>query len=201
MTIEDYNKRFKRTVNYIKVYNDGQIMTEIAVNALSLLRQRVQETGINAKGAKFKPYSTKPMLVGCKSFKKSVCEALLGSKPKRKALEWRTLGEGEEARRLAILQGGYKQWRQLMLGGSHGEIVDFSVTNDMWNNITVVSKTTDHKNGVAIIGARDETEKKKLAGNTAKRGDILDLSNKEQDILKKEFNLKVLEIFRNNGIS
>jgi len=78
--------------------------------------------------------------------------------------------------------------------------VDFSVSGRMWANITVISNTSNHRAGLAIIGAKDEPEKKKLAGNTKRKGDILDLSQKEQDELKADFNLQVLNIFRENGL-
>lgn len=175
---------------------NAEIMVKTAISAFTLLRGRVQETGTNAKGQKYKPYSTKPMLVGCKSFKTTVCNTLLASKEKRKKLEWRTVN----GHKLAILPGGYKQWRELMLGPGKGDLVNFSVTNAMWNDINVISKQSDHAKGIAIIGAKQDIEKKKLAGNTKRRGDILDLSASEIEDLKLTYNLGVLQIFRNNGL-
>jgi len=217
MTPEEYTNRFERVIKDIKVHNDGQIMTRVAIEALTLLKKRVQETGTNAKGQEFKAYSTKPMLIGCSSFRKDVCNQLFGSKEKRAKMDWRTVGgsggyaaylsvssgasggaNSGKGRRLAILPGGYKEWRRLM--GRPTDKVDFTVSGRMWNNVTVISSTSDHKNGMAIIGAKEDTEKKKLAGNTKRKGDILDLSQKEQDILKEDFNLEVLQVFRENGL-
>jgi len=195
MTFTELDKSITKTVKDIQNFHNGTIMASVGMVALTLLRQRVQETGVNAEGQKYKPYSTKPTLVGCKTFiQKSACTALLGSKPKRKELEWRTVN----GHRLAILPGGYKQIRELQ--GRQTNHVDFSVTNDMWNDINVISKPTDHQKGIAIIGAKKEEEKKKLAGNTARRGDILDLSRKEQDELMQRYNLQVLKIFKENGL-
>jgi hypothetical protein len=194
MTFPELDKKFERIVKYAVNHNDGEIMTKVAVEALTKIRGRVQETGVNAKGAKFAPYSTKPMLVGCKSFTTSACSALLGSKPKRKQLEWRTIN----GHHLAVLPGGYKEWRTRM--GRPVDKVDFSVTNRMWNSIKVISNQGDHKSGIAVIGTKEKTENDKLAGNTEKRGDILDLSAKEIDELKNSYNLQFLQVFRENGL-
>ena len=203
MTLPELNKNLDKTVKDIQNNYNGDLMVKLAIDASTLIKNRVIETGINAEGQKYSPYSTKPTLVGCKTFiQKSTCQTLLGSKSKRKELEWRTIG----GNRLAILPGGYKKIRELQ--GRQTGFVDFSVTNRMWKNILVTKRTdpgllssdADHKNGIAIIGAREELEKKKLAGNTNRRGDILDLSKKEIDQLKKSYGLSVLNIFKENGL-
>lgn len=195
MTFPEYDKRLNGVIKDLQSGAHGEVMVKMAISALTFIKERVQETGVNAKGQKFKPYSTTPMLVGCKSFvQKSACQALLGSKPKRKELEWRKV----KGNNLAILPGGYKQLRSLQ--GRQTNHVDFSVTNNMWNDINVISKGTDHQKGIAIIGAKQDIEKKKLAGNTKRRGDILDLNEKEIEDLKLTYNLGVLQIFRNNGL-
>lgn len=200
MEIPEYSKHMDKVIRDTMSNDNGTLMVKVAISAFSLIRERVQETGTNAKGQKFAPYSTKPTLVGCKTFvQKSACQALLGSQNKRKELEWRTVG----THRLAILPGGYKKIRELQ--GRQTGFVDFSVTNEMWNDINVqksglVSKSSDHIKGIAIIGAKKESEKKKLEGNTKRKGDILDLNDKEIDDLKLTYNLGVLQIFKNNGL-
>jgi hypothetical protein len=195
MTYPEYNKRIDGVIKDLQNGAHGTVMVNLAISALTFIKERVQETGIDAKGQKYRPYSTKPTMVGCSTFvQKSVCQALLGSKEKRKNLEWRTIG----GHRLAILPGGYKKIRELQ--GRQTNHVDFSVTNMMWNDINVISKQSDHEKGVAIIGAKQDIEKKKLAGNTKRRGDILDLNSKEINDLYTAYNLNVLQIFRNNGL-
>ena len=198
LTLKQYIDKFKNVINKIRGNNNGVIMAKIGAEATTKIKQRIQNTGTNAKNQKFPAYSTKPMLIGCSSFTDKVCKQIFNSKAKRKALDWRTLGAGEDARRLAILNGGYKEWRRLM--GRPTDKVDFTVSGRMWNNINVISNTANHKAGLDIIGAKDDENKKKLAGNTRRKGDILDLSQKEQDELKEDFNLQVLNIFRENGL-
>jgi hypothetical protein len=195
MTLEEYNKNLNGVVRDLQSGAHAEVMVKMAVNALTMIKKRVQETGTDAKGTKYKPYSTKSTLVGCKTFiQKSTCATLLGSKAKRKDLEWRTIG----GHRLAVLPGGYKKIRELQ--GRQTAFVDFSVTNAMWNDINIISKQNDHQKGIAIIGAKQDIEKKKLAGNTKRRGDILDLSEKEIGELKQIYNVGVLQIFKNNGL-
>lgn len=195
MTFPELDKKFTKIINEVSNNSNGELMVKLGEFALTLIRERVIKTGVNAKGQKYAPYSTKPTLVGCKTFiQKSACQALLGSKNKRKELEWRTVG----GHHLAILKGGYKKIRELQ--GRQTNHVDFSVTNNMWNDINLVSKQGDHQKGTVIIGARKEEEKKKLAGNTKRKGDILDLNPKEINDLYESYHLNTLQIFRNNGL-
>lgn len=195
MTLDEYNNKFGKVISDMQSGPGATIMVQTAITALTLIKKRVQETGVNAEGQKFKPYSTKDTLVGSTSFlQKAASDKLLGSKAKRKELEWRTV----KGRRLAILPGGYAKIRQLQ--GRQTDHVDFSVTNSMWNDISIISNQGDHSRGIAIIGAKDDIEKKKLAGNTERRGDILDLSDKEIEMLKSAYNLGVLKIFKENGL-
>jgi hypothetical protein len=193
MTPEQYIKGMDKTINDLTNQYNGVLMANVGMTALTLLRARVQETGVDAKGAKYKPYSTKAMLVGCKGMNASVCNSFFG-KQKNKELDWVTIN----GRHLAVMKGGYKQFRELH--GRQTDHVDFSFSNRMWDNINVISKQSEHQQGTAIIGARSDEERKKLEGNTKRRGDILDLSATEQEELKRIYNLDVLNVFRNNGL-
>lgn len=212
MTPEEHIKRFEKTINDLTNHNNGTIMVKLGVSALTLIKERVIETGVNAKGSKFPGYSTKDMLIGAKSARtKEVENLLFGSKKKRAAMDWVTLGGNRysqmlsesagtsvDLKRLAILKGGYKKLRQLW--GLPANYVNFSVTNRMWNDINIVSNMNSHRGGEVIIGARLESEKQKLAGNTKRKGDILDLNAKEIEDLKRTYNLNALQVFRSNGL-
>lgn len=193
MTYQEYSKRTDKVIQDMQT--PGVIMAKVGVTALTLIKKRVQEKGVNAEGQKYRPYSTKPILIGCKTFvQKSACEALLGTKPKRKKLEWRTV----DGHRLAILQGGYKKVREIQ--GRQTNHFDMVVSGATWKDINLISKTPDHQRGVAVIGARNEKYKDILSGNTKLRGDILDVSNQEIDKLKETYNLQVLQVFKQNGL-
>lgn len=195
MTFPELNSKFQKVINNLNNNYNGEIMSRVGIDALTMIKRRVQQTGVNAKGQKFPAYSTKNTLIGCSTFVlKRTCDNVFGSKEKRKALEWRTVN----SHHLAILPGGYKKIRELQ--GRQGSYVDFTITGRMWANINLISNNGDHSRGVAIIGAKDEEEKKKLAGNTSRKGDILDLSVKEIEDLKAVYNLSVLNVFKQNGL-
>ena len=75
-------------------------MVKIGSDAFGLIKKRVQEEGIDAKGKHFLPYSTEPMLIG-KSFKKKKLYVLSAGKS-NKQHEWVTLKRGEKNYRLAV---------------------------------------------------------------------------------------------------
>lgn len=194
MNVQEAANRFGKIANDLKGQDNALIMARIGVTAMSKIKQRINETGTNAEGTKYKPYSTKPMLTNCSTMILSACNKVAGSKAKRKELDWVTI----KGHKLFELPGGYKQYRELM--GRQTQYVDFNVTGQMWADINVISNQSDHQRGTVIIGAKSEDNKKKLEGNTKRRGDILDLSNKEIGELKESYNLGVLQIFKDNGL-
>ena len=194
MTPEELDRAQSRVINDMAGQVNGNIMGTIGLEALEMIKKRVIKTGTDAEGQKYKPYSTKKMLANRAGMNVSAYNKIASSKAKRKELKWVTI----DSHKLFEIPGGYKQFRELH--GKQTAFVDFSFSNDMWNNITLISKASDHNNGTAIIGTKDKIQNAKLEGNTKRRGDILDLSNKEQDELKEDFNLGVLRIFKNNGL-
>ena len=70
----------------------------------------------------------------------------------------------------------------------------------MWNDINIISKQAEHQGGIVEIGAKEDKQKKKLAGNTERKGDILDLNPKEIHDLYVQYHLNAIQVFRNNGL-
>jgi len=78
--------------------------------ALAMLKKRVVEKGIASDDTSYKPYSTKPILVGAKSFRtKAAAASIFGSPKKRAAADWRTINRGGTNYRLVLLPGGYNR--------------------------------------------------------------------------------------------
>lgn len=219
ITILELNKRLQGMQNYLQGNQLGTIMVRLGNEALVLVRNRVQEEGENAKGEKFKAYSKKPMLANFTSFKtKDAYNKIAGSKAKRKELKWVTIGgasgfasflsvsagtskgstnEGRGAR-LFEIPGGYKQFRELH--GRPGDIVNFTFTGRMWGNIKLVSDMSELNMGVAIIKATEAEQKKKLEGNTKRRGEILALSKSEENRLAELYNVYIEAGLRKYGL-
>jgi len=157
----------------------GMVMLQVAQSANTLMKQRIVETGMDAEGKPFAPYSTKPMLTNCKSkyMSVAVCNQLAGSKEKRKELKWVTVKNAK----LFEIDGGYKEFRELH--GRRTDIVDFNWTGEMWANVQVTSSEDEHRTGLARISTLSETENAKLAGNTDRKGEILMLNDSEVNVV------------------
>jgi len=197
--LNDFAKDFQESLNLVQS-KLGETMVKIGSDALALIKKRVQEEGVDAKGKKFPPYSTEPMLVGCKSFKKKSCDSFFGAE-KNKQHEWVTLKRGEKNYRLAVLEGGYQELRRMELGGKNAEVVNFTYTGAMWGDVSIISDPSEHDAGTVVLGAKDQEQKEILYHNTQRNlkkggGEILDLSESEVDILKDIYLTPVLNIFK-----
>lgn len=220
MTIQEINTKFQNVINELKGDAMGNIMVNLGSDALALIRKRILETGVNAEGQKYAPYSNKPMLSGCSNWlNKSKCTAHIGSKSKQKKnrkksaytkyleaesgafeLKWVTLKRGGKNIRLYEIYGGYKEFRELNLGPGHSSYVDFMFSGRMWQNIKLTTNRDELNNGIVIIKATDPKEQIKLKGNAERRGPILKLSNDELNFLQVNFNNRISKFLESNGL-
>ncbi len=197
--LEDLGKDIELAVRMVQSQL-GTTMVKIGSDALAMIKKRVQEEGKDASGQGFPVYSTKPMLVGAKTFKKKSADKFFG-KEKNKELRWATIQRGGNNYRLAYLEEGYRGLREMELGGGHGDKVDFSYTNAMWGDISIISGASEHDGGTVVLGAKRQEEKDKLTYNTErnlKKGgkEILDLSESEINELKEMFMQPILNVFK-----
>ena len=225
MDLQEYINKTDKVVKSIENFNNGETMVKLAITACTLIRDRVINKGEDAKGSKYKPYSTKAMLMNCSSVPDGKCKLFLGTKTQQKERKkrseyekylaaeagefetrWVTLKRKGRLIRLFELSGGYKEFRQKL--GFQVDHVDFMRSGKMWGNILVTDKSSpgllsadgDHIKGIARIGPRSDEQKKILEGNERKRGAILDLSENEKDYLKKQYGFELLDIYRENGL-
>ena len=175
----------------------GNVMLQVAQSANAMIKDRVIKTGQNAEGEQFDPYSTTPMLTNCSQMTAAACNKKTGSKAKRKELKWVTLNRGGKSVRLFELAGGYKEFRELH--GRQTGFVDFAFSGKMWANINVVSGDDEHKVGRARISTLSEEEMKKLAGNTERKGEILNLSQEETYTLARYIEKRLTDMWRQQG--
>jgi len=57
ITLLDYSKRLNGVIRDLQEGAHGQVMVQVASNAIVLIKQRVQEKGLNPEGAKYPEYS------------------------------------------------------------------------------------------------------------------------------------------------
>lgn len=107
MTPEEYAKKLDRIIKDLETNNTP---FKRAVQTTHVQRiTRIFDRGEKVDGGQIGNYSTKPMLVGGKSFfQKGAANKFFKSGP-----EWRTIQRGGKNYRLAILSGGYREFRQL----------------------------------------------------------------------------------------
>jgi len=196
MNFSELNNKFDAIINDIQSNEMGNIMVSIASDALVTIRERIKESGTNAEGGQYPPYSTNPMLSGCKNFiQKAACERYV----KKDDTKWVMIDRGTpQMRPLFVIPGGYKEFREIQ--GRQTGFVDFSFSNRMWNNIKIVSDNSEHNQGIARIAATTDEDKKKLEGNTKRKGKILKLSQSEISELSRRFSTKITQIFERHGL-
>jgi hypothetical protein len=104
-SLERFLVRFSRTI--------ARNRNRIEISALSAVegryKARIFNRGLDSNGRKIGNYSTRPMLIGAKSFRtKTQAGKVLGSKKNRRKLDWVKV----KGRNLAVLEGGYKELRE-----------------------------------------------------------------------------------------
>ena len=106
--------------------------TVIASSAVAFIDTRIRQRGEKAEGGQFKPYSSKPSLIGAKSFTSKVHADKVFGKTKNRSLEWVTY----RGHKLAVMPGGYKQIREVE--GRQTGHKDFERTSELWKSIHVM---------------------------------------------------------------
>lgn len=151
ITLLEYNKRLDGVINDLRTGAHGQVMVQVASDAISMIKERVQEKGLNPEGSKYREYS-------------------------RRYLAYKTKTN------------------------HYRGFVDFSFSNDMWNNIKLVSNKAELDVGIAVIKPTKPLEQTKLNKNTEQRGDILALNEQEKTKLVHTYEQGILNIWRKNKL-
>lgn len=126
--------------------------------------RRIFFQGLNASGQSIGTYSTKPMLVGSKSFSNLKGQAkssqainrIFATKNARRKQSWVTT---KSKKKLVRLDGGYQEFRKLVGRGRNGSQVNLDLTGALKDSIVTATQS-----GKVVIGIRDSKNalKKKL---------------------------------------
>lgn len=185
--IKQYIKELKKAQRELPDYLYKQSEEIVRLDMIAVIAKRVRLSGIKATGGKFRPYSTKPTLIGASSFtSKGAANKALGSKAKRRKLEWVTY----DSHKLAILEGGYREIRQIE--GRQTGHKDFERTGEMWRGFGITRKVRTKANIKISIGGRNEDSAKKIAENSEREGiSIIDISIYEEKRVYKAFETRM----------
>jgi len=137
--------------------------------------RRIFVNGRNGNLQKIGQYSTKPMLIGRKTF-----DGLKSTYKIRKDAEWRTVNTRKGKRRLAVLQGGYKEFRQIT--GRQTATVDLRLRGTLYTDVAngvprrsmnVASYKLQKRNKFVVFsGVSNEENSRKLQGHIERYGDV-----------------------------
>lgn len=199
MTPEQLSANLNRVRSEINTEYPQWANVALGNTALAMLKDRVVNKGISPDGSAYNPYSTKPILVGAKSFRtKAAADSIFGSKTKRKAADWRTITRGGTNYRLILLPGGYKRIRQIE--GSQVAHKSFLRSGEMWLSIHTLGTRKEGGGFTTTVGTEVELSNKKLEGNTKRENkEILMVSKSEEtrltEILDKYITNKLNRAF------
>lgn len=158
-TLEDLINALDRTEAELKARLPTIVM-EYAGNAVALAFQRVEKEGAKP-GAK---YSEEPMYATQKVFNNKGAFKPRGKKAKVKGKD--------KLRKSMYLPGGYRELRQVQ--GLQTNVVDLEYSGRMHQNTKPLKvENKSELSVVAIVGATNEENKKKLAGNFKRYGNFL----------------------------
>ncbi len=172
--------------------NQKKLLRDIAVSLQTSNIRRIHNEGKAVTG-KIGSYSTKPTLIGAKSFRKKTTAAkVFGSKKKRSKLKWRKVRSAGNVVNLAVLEGGYKAIRSL--DGDKVAFVNLQRTGDLKRAFEIATIS-----GGYGVGFNNATDAKKAKALESKYGKIIwgisQADNKAIDrIIAKELKKKIGDI-------
>lgn len=199
-------ERMKQELNGFPQWADAKL----GVTALAMFSQRIITKGETSDGGSFSAYSTKPMLVGAKSFRTKAAANSVFGRTNKENNQWRTIKRGDKNYKLILLPSGYKELRRIET--SQVGHKSFLRTGEMWgsihyqpaDNMTInkgaaikVEGTTKQGEGKFIteIGSKNDLTNKKLEGHSKREGkDIMMLNKKEEAFLDGMLDTYLTEI-------
>lgn len=182
MTPEEYAKKLDRILKDLETNNTP---FRKAVQSTHVKRiTRIFDRGEKVDGSPIGQYSVKPMLVGGKTFfQKGAADKFFKSDP-----EWRTIKRGGKNYRLAILSGGYREFRTLHhrpvnfinLGLTYD--LKFDLSNSTSRKVNMPDKISPHEYQERL---KREKNVEKAEGLEDRFGDIFGVQQKERDDFKR----------------
>lgn len=136
-----YSTNIKSVISQLKlelmsVKQLDPLLRTVATTLRASNLRRIHNQGRSVDGGQIGKYSIKPTLIGKTSFtSKAAANKVLGSKAKRSSLSWVTIVRGGKVIRLAVLQGGYKEIRQIE--GREVSFVNLQRTSKLFKDLVI----------------------------------------------------------------
>ena len=195
MTLEEVTERMANVIADLQGEPYGNVMVQVASDALYLIKDRVINRGEDPNEKKLRGYSVNPMLTSKSQMTLSAYNKIAGSRQKKAALTWVV----KDGRTFFVLPFGYRQFRDLH--GRQTRHVDYTFSGRMWNNIKLQRDRSNPNAGMVIVGASTPEERAKIENLIGLRGVFLRPSKPDIEVLKQTFSTGVMNIFKKNGLS
>lgn len=184
MTMDEFARKLQREARELNSAT-SKALREAAGKSTARIAVRVFDNGLNGNNISIGSYSTKDMLVGASNWaKQSARDAFFRSKP-----PFRTILTRGRRQPLAVLEGGYKRFREL--NGRQSSRVDLSFTGNLQKDFGLFD-AVNAEGGVEQGFKRTENVAKAL-GAFDKYGNVWAAGAVENERFLKEFNELVLK--------
>ena len=192
MTINELTGNLEKSNDYLRGQSKRiveQIAVQSQLNIKALVQRRIQQTGKDAKGKKFGNYSTKEIYFPLTSAFKNIKGK--GKDPKSN----KNIGKGKKKRlrKTRYAKDGYKEIRDVL--GLPIDFVDFTFSGDMWANIGVTAKQISSDTVLVTVTGKNQITNDKLTGLSQRFGVILELNDKELELIAKSVANAILQVF------
>jgi len=194
MNSEEYATAIQGVMNDLEQGAHANILVSIATTAMNIIKQRVQETGTNAQGGKFRAYS-----------------------------EWYKAYKQAQGKYKGFTDFSFttRMWTNIQLikslSSDNTAVISTLDRGTLGSNITVAVKPYVKKEKLIEKNGKLEVKPERLMLKSQKRvyvpsnwekliknsenfGPILELSSEEKTFLKKEYERGLVEIFVKNGL-
>lgn len=195
LSIEEFNQKVSTLLNNARV-NFPLVNARLSQSALSLVKDRVINLGINAQGVKYPNYSTNKL----PSF-------FFFGKGLSKGADDKMNAELKRQRKAKIPNPGisYEQWRDI--NGLQTNHVDLKFSGDTWRDIAVIETKNSDLISITTVASKGSINKKSGKGtiNTAdlteilgeRYGNFLELSDEEEKTIGEAFEAELQELIDN----
>jgi len=184
MASNDISQFLNQTDNFIasvalQLKNINEV---VAKSALTIIKNRIFNDGLNAKGSTLGKYSDNQVPFFFTKNGKKLAPYSSGA-----------ISGGAESSITALKKQGvktlsYKEWREL--NGLQTKFVDLKFTGSMWKDIDVISNDVKGLNVVTIVSAKDTATRKGglttsdvMSFNAERFGDFMAVSKEEENRL------------------
>lgn len=182
MKIEEFSHKMNELIAEIAQKSPAIVQT-IAVDAIAMIRNRIQEKGQKASGEQLPGYSEKevPAFFYFNKATNSAGRAIIKERQKEK-------------RGLS-----YKDFKAANNGADSVKVKNLTFTGAMFRALAIKSQGVVGGKYQVVIGGTNPDSQDRINWNSDDYGDILDLSKQEREEIKETYHDEIARIIKSKG--